>query len=439
LKTPFMSRPILPVVLLSEFCINNLEMNDFKTEASIQGQPSPSISGLVMKMGAATLSRLCLNTARRFPYPFAPALSRGLGVPLTAVTSLIAVNQATGILGVLFGPFGDRFGYRIMMMTGLGMLVVGMFAGGFLPFYGVVLLALLLAGFGKSLFDPAIQAYVGDRVPFHRRGLVIGVLETSWAGSTLVGVPLIGLLIDGMGWRAPFFALGGLGLVGLVCFHFLIPRDVERGGTSRGPSALLRAWGRLIREKQALGMMGFAFFVSLANDNLFVIYGVWLEESFGLSIVAIGIGTGIIGAAELLGEALTASLSDRLGLKRSVIIGLIFSGISYALLPLVGRTLSFSLGGLFFIFLTLEFSIVTCLSLCTEILPSYRATMMSGYIAAAGLGRVSGAMIGGPVWLVGGLEAISVVSTLVTVLALVALLWGLKNWQRAREAHSGGV
>ncbi len=403
-----------------------------KTETPIPAKPNPPISGLVLKMGAATLSRLCLNTARRFPYPFAPAISRGLGVPLTAVTSLIAVNQATGLLGAFFGPFGDRFGYRIMMLTGLGMLVVGMFAGGLLPFYGVVLLALLLAGFGKSLFDPAIQAYVGERVPFHRRGSVIGVLETSWAGSTLVGIPLIGLLIDGMGWRAPFFALGGLGLVGLVCVYFLIPRDVERGETSTGPIAVLRAWGRLIREKPALGMMGFAFLVSLANDNLFVIYGVWLEESFGLSIVAIGIGTGIIGAAELLGEALTASLSDRLGLKRAVIIGLILSGTSYVLLPLVGHTLSFSLGGLFFVFLTLEFSIVTCLSVCTEVLPTYRATMMSGYTSAAGLGRVLGAMIGGPVWVAGGLKAISLISTLATVLALVVLVWGLRHWQRAQ-------
>ncbi len=403
------------------------------------GGPNPSVAGLALKIGTATLSRLCLNTARRFPYPFAPALSRGLGVPLTAVTSLIAVNQATGILGVLFAPFGDRFGYRIMMMTGLSMLVVGMFAGGLLPYYGVVLTALLLAGFGKSLFDPAIQAYVGERVPFHRRGSVIGVLETSWAGSTLVGVPLIGLLIDGLGWRSPFFVLGGLGFVGLVCLHFLIPQDGERRGTTRGVSALIRAWGRLIREKQAVGIMGFAFFVSLANDNLFVIYGVWLEESFGLSVVAIGIGTGIIGAAELLGEALTASLSDRLGLKRSVIIGLILTGISYALLPRVGLRLSLSLGGLFFVFLTLEFSIVTCLSLCTEVLPAYRATMMSGYIAAAGLGRIGGAMIGGPVWLAGGLEAISLVSTLVTGLALLSLVWGLRNWQRASGGPSGGA
>ncbi|MBW1842018.1 MAG: MFS transporter, partial [Deltaproteobacteria bacterium] len=174
------------------------------------------IPGLAVKVSVATLCRLALNTARRFGYPFAPVLSRGLGVPLTAITSIIAVNQATAILGAGFGPLADRFGYRLMMLVGMSLLVVGMFAGGFLPFYGVVLAAFFLAGLGKSIFDPALQAYVGERVPFEKRGRVIGVLEFGWAGSTLLGIPLIGLLIQHLGWRAPFFALGGVGLLGIV-------------------------------------------------------------------------------------------------------------------------------------------------------------------------------------------------------------------------------
>jgi len=83
-------------------------------------------SCLIWQIGVATLSRLFLNTARRFPYPFAPALSRGLGVPLTAVTRLIAANQITGISGLFFAPLGDRWRYRIMLLAGLGLLGIGL-------------------------------------------------------------------------------------------------------------------------------------------------------------------------------------------------------------------------------------------------------------------------------------------------------------------------
>ncbi len=388
-----------------------------------------SVSGLVWKIVAATLCRLVFNTARRFVYPFAPALSRGLGVPLTAITSIIAVNQSTAVLGMFFGPLADRLGYRLMMLAGLGLLTVGMFAGGFLPFYGVVLAALFLAGLGKSVFDPALQAYVGERVPFHRRGLVIGVLEFSWAGSTLLGIPLVGLLIEHMGWRAPFFVMGGVGLLGIAALSILIPKDGKKPVRHQTAAGLWSAWRRLGQERAALGAICFSFFVSVANDNLFVVYGAWLEKSFSLRIVALGLVTSVIGVAELSGESLTAAISDWLGLKRAIAVGLVMCVTSYGVLPLLDQNLPLAMCGLFFIFLTYEFTIVSALSLCTELLPGSRATMMSGFLAAAGAGRVVGALIGGPVWFTGGILMTCLVSAAISSLGLLPLVWGLRGWR----------
>jgi len=269
-----------------------------------------------------------------------------------------------------------------------------------------------------------------QRVPFEKRGRVIGVLEFGWAGSTLVGIPLIGLLIQHLGWRAPFFALGGVGLLGIVALRIVIPGDGKKPVVHQNTPGLRTAWRRLSRERSAMGVMGFAFFVSLANDNLFVVYGAWLEKSFSLSIVALGIGTSVIGIAELLGEGLTAAIADRFGLRRSIVLGLLFCTFCYGVLPFIAKTLPMSLCGLFFIFMTYEFTIVTALSLSTELLPGARATMMSGFLASAGAGRVIGALIGGPVWLAGGIVATGLVSASVTGLGLASLAWGLRRWQR---------
>jgi predicted MFS family arabinose efflux permease len=391
---------------------------------------SASVTQLTLTIVVTTLCRLVLNTARRFVYPFAPALSRGLGVPLTAITSLIAVNQATSVIGLFFGPVADRLGYRLMMLAGMALLVVGMFAGGFFPFYGVILIALFLAGLGKSIFDPALQAYVGERVPFHRRGLVIGFLEFSWAGSTLLGIPAIALLIDRLGWRSPFFVMGGLGLIGILILRILIEKGGQKDPQKDSPVLFKNAWRPLLRERAALGALLYSFWVSVANDNLFVVYGAWLEDRFSLSIVALGFGTAVIGIAELIGETMTAALADRLGLKRSLTGGLVACIICYGILPYMSQTLGLALVGLFLVFLSFEFMIVTGLSLFTELLPSARATMMASYLATAGIGRVVGALIGGPIWLAGGIYATSLVSAIISALALVALWWGLRGWSR---------
>jgi predicted MFS family arabinose efflux permease len=384
---------------------------------------------LALQLGVATLGRLLINTSRRFAYPFASALSRGLGVPLAAITSLIAVNQVTGVLSPFFGPLADRWGYRVMMLAGLTMLAGGMLAGGLLPTYGMVLLALFLAGLCKSIFDPALHAYVGERVPYQRRGLAIGMLEFAWAGSALVGLPLAGLLIERLGWRAPFFALGGLGLLILVALAILIPDDGHQQRHTENVPGFREAWRQLSRERAVLGALGFGLLISAANDNLFVVYGLWLESTFGLSVAVLGAATTVIGLAELLGEGLTASIADRLGLKRAIVVGSILSALSYILLPLVGRTLPLALIGLFVTFLTFEFTIVTAISLFTEILPAARATMMSSSVAAFSMGRVMGALVGGTVWLVGGMLATGFVSAVVSGLALALLVWGLDGWR----------
>ena len=393
------------------------------------------VSGLAWKVGAATFSRLVLNTTRRFVYPFAPVLSRGLGVPLTAITSIIAATQATSLLGLFSGPLADRLGYKVMMLLGLGLLTIGLFAGGFLPFYGVVLVALLLAGLGKSIFDPAIQAYVSQRVPFQRRGLVIGVLEFRWAGSSLVGIPLVGFLIHYFGWRAAFFALGIAGLLSFVAVALSISGD-GRSPDRRQPAGYLKAWQTLGKQRSALGAVIFAFLVSAANDNLFVVYGAWLEQSFSLSVIALGVGTGVIGVAELCGESITAAFSDRLGLKRAVMIGTTLCVISYGALPLMRQSLPLSLGGLFFVFLSFEFTFVSALSLGTELLPEYRATMMSTFLAAAGIGRMFGALIGGSIWLYGGILLTALVSAAISAMGLIALIWGLRGWEHKKYNSS---
>ena len=105
--------------------------------------------------------------------------------------------------------------------------------------------------------------------------------------------------------------------------------------------------------------------------------------------------------------------------------------ICYGILPLLGQTLGRALTGLFFLFLTFEFTIVTGLSLFTELVPASRATMMAGYLAMGGVGRVVGALICGPIWLAGGIYATALVSAAISGLALVSLIWGLRSWQRS--------
>jgi len=61
------------------------------------------------------------------------------------------------------------------------------------------------------------------------------------------------------------------------------------------------------------------FLLSASNEVVNIVFGRWMEGTFGLRIIALGITAAIIGIAELGGEGLTALLVDRLGKRRSVV------------------------------------------------------------------------------------------------------------------------
>jgi MFS transporter, DHA1 family, inner membrane transport protein len=371
-----------------------------------------------------TFSKLLFNITRRLIYPFAPEFARGLNVDLSAITSIIAINQATSLFGPVGASFADKYGYRLLMLFSLGLLTIGTFAVGLIPIYSVLVICLFLSGLAKSIFDPSLQAFIGHFVPFEKRGRIIGITELAWAGSTLVGIPLSGIIIERFSWQTPFYIIAGFSLVCFFIVLKIMPKDKKRIKPSKSKTRMIANWKTIIKNKRVLSILSFVFFMSLANDNLFVVYGAWLEHSYSLSLAAIGFGTILIGLSEVLGEGCTVFFSDRIGLKKSIIIGATLCTGAYFLLPILNIGLGYVLAGLFLVFFTFEFTIVTSMSLTTELVPELRASTMSAFFAIAGIGRVIGAFSGGIIWSNFGLLPICLISGFCTLAALISILLG---------------
>lgn len=377
-------------------------------------------------IAVATLTKLMMNVARRMVYPFAPEFARGLDVDLTAITSAIALNQATAVLGPMGAGFADRYGYKLLMLLAVALLTVGCFSAGLLPMYSVLMISLFLAGFAKCLFDPSLQAFIGSALPYQYRGRLIGITEMAWAGATLTGIPLAGVIIEKYSWQTPFWILG---ILSLACFFLilkLMPRTpaAQRQRAAAGRRNMVANWRTILKDPRVRGYLGFSFFMSLASDNLFVIYGAWLETTYSLSLAAIGFGTILIGLSELLAEGCTALFSDRIGLKRSVILGTALTAAAFFSLPMADRGLPFALAALFWVFFSFEFTFVTSMGLGTELMPELRASTMAAFYAIAGIGRVVGAFAGGFIWSSFGIPGISLASGTCAALGLGAIFLG---------------
>ncbi len=364
-----------------------------------------------------------INTGFRLVYPFLPMISRGLNVAPQAVILGVTARSALGLGAPFLGSLGDRVGRRAAMLAGLAVFVLGGLLVGLRPTYATFLVALLAIGLSKILFDTALYAYVGDMVAFERRGTPMALIEFSWSGAYLLGVPAAGLLIGAVGWAAPFPVLSGLALLGGLWLWRTLPRN---SGARPRAGSFVHDLSAVLNRRSALAGLGVGLLLATANEIVNIVYGLWMEDAFGLRIAALGAATAVIGLAELGGEGLVAGLTDRIGKRRSLAAGILLSCGTLLALPLLGTTLAGALVGLFALYLTFEYSIVSSLPLMTEQVPAARSTLMATNIAGLSLGRSLGALVGGRLFAL-GMQANTVAAAMLNLLALGLLLAFVKE------------
>jgi predicted MFS family arabinose efflux permease len=362
--------------------------------------------------------RTIFNTMHRMVYPFLGAFARGLGVDITALSFALTGRSLVGAFVPFIASVADQRGRRFGMLVGIAMFTFGVALVAVAPSLWTLTAALILALLGKYMFDPAIQAYFGDRVPYQRRGLALAVTELGWSLAFIIGVPAMGFLIARSGWSAPFPVLTVLGVGMFAVIWWMAPRRDTNHIPARNPWA---NFGTVLRNAPALAGISIALWAGAANELVNLIFGVWLEDSFGLQIAALAGASAVIGLSELGGEGLVVLLTDRIGKPRALALGMSANAISALLLPLVGRTEIGALVGLFLFYITFEYVMVSQIPLMTELLPGARATVMSFNITGHSLGRALGAFLAPLIYRNFGFIYVAFLAVVFNIFGLLAL------------------
>jgi predicted MFS family arabinose efflux permease len=362
--------------------------------------------------------RTIFNTMHRMVYPFLGIFAHGLGVDITALSFALTGRSLVGAFIPFAASATDQRGRRFGMLAGIALFAFGVGLVAVFPTLWALTLALILALFGKYLFDPAMQAYFGDRIPYQRRGLALAVTEVGWSLAFILGVPAMGLLIARYGWSAPFPVLAVLGLGMFAVIWQMAPRRDTNHVPARNPWA---NFGVVLHNAPALAGISIALWASAANELVNLIFGVWLEDSFGLQIAALAGASAVIGFSELGGEGLVALLTDRIGKPRALALGLSANALASVLLPFIGRTEIGALVGLFLFYITFEYVMVSHVPLMTELLPGARATVMSFNLTGHSLGRALGAFLAPFIYQQFGFLFVALLAVVFNIFGLTAL------------------
>lgn len=364
---------------------------------------------------ALTGAKIVSNTALRWVGPFLPTLERAFGTSTGTLTGVMGVCELGGLSTMATGSTLDRGHERRLFALGLMAVAASSIValGGSVTTFAISFALLVL---GVSNLTVAGHAWIGHRVPFSGRSRAIGVFETSWAIALLVGAPILAILISTVGWRGPYVALAvGSTIAAAAVVRFVSPGSpVRRDRTVERVPLPRTAWAPMVASATT----------AAAGLGIFVVSGTWLDDVHGLSTGGLGIVAAGFGVVELVSSGSVAGFGDRIGARRSVLMGLGVLGTGVALMFSSGESRFAAIGGLLLFLTGFEFAFVSSLTLVTEAAPSARGRAIGlsnalGTVARAGAVVLSGQLyeavgMRGSLTMAGAAGAIAIVAAIST-------------------------
>jgi DHA1 family inner membrane transport protein len=373
-----------------------------------------------------TTSRLTANATYRFAPPFIAIIAAGTAgfdVSVADVGIAISVSELTGFLAPALGWLVDRLPRRMSMAIGLLGCIAGAFVVAASPNVVVFAVGLTMINLLKSLYDLGMAAWIADHVPYDKRGRVVGVTETSWALGLLLGVSVMGVITALSSWRwgyvagAVSVALTGVWLDRRLRHDTVATarRTVQRAAGTRAGSATTiprRSW---FVPLSMFGLMG-------ASQCIFVTFGAWLADDFGVGALGLATIGFVLGAVELLSSLTSARKTDAWGKERSILIGAAVMIPTALALAFTADRMYVGLVAIAVLILGFEFAVVSLLPLATHLVPQAPGKGFGAVIGAGTFGRGVMSLVATAAYATSGIAGAALASIACAALAGVSIV-----------------
>ena len=123
---------------------------------------------------------------------------------------------AAGISGFVTAGFADRFDRKKILMFFYTGFLVGTLWCGLAPTFELLLAARVFTGIFGGVIGSVVLAIATDLFEVSLRGRVMGLIQTAFAASQVLGLPMGLYLSNKWNWHAPFIVLAILGVAGLA-------------------------------------------------------------------------------------------------------------------------------------------------------------------------------------------------------------------------------
>lgn len=284
---------------------------------------------------AMFLAAFGIGTAEFVIAGLLPDVSSDLGVSIPTAGLLItayALGVAAG------GPVVTLLISRVARKTALLSLVAAFTVGQALcalaPDYALLMAARLLVSIGHGAYFGVAAIAATRLVPPGQSGRAVALLLAGITVANILGVPAGTAIGNSLGWRATFWAVGGLGVLSLAAIALLVPADKPEHHVQTSLGAQVRVLGR-----PAIYMSFLVIIIAMVGQfSMFTYIAPFLIEITKVPIDLVPWLLLLFGVGSTIGVLIGGRLADW-KLMPTLIGMLLLSAAVYAVMALFGSSL----------------------------------------------------------------------------------------------------
>jgi DHA1 family bicyclomycin/chloramphenicol resistance-like MFS transporter len=274
--------------------------------------------------------------------PSLPDIAHVLGAPVARTQLTISSYLIGFAVGqMIYGPLSDRYGRRPVLLAAVALYLASTLACAAAQSVDLLIAARLLQGISGSGAIVLARAIVRDVYSGVQAARELSLMGSISATAPIVAPMIGGVLQADFGWRANFICMSVGGLIALLVAGRLLPETLRPDNRASPLSffSMMRGYGAVARHRGFLVYLGI---ITTTYAGLFAwVSGasVVLQGVYGLSAVAFGFTFALGAAGYMLGAMIATRLVVRLGLDRTIGVGVVViaaGGLSLALAVATG-------------------------------------------------------------------------------------------------------
>lgn len=347
--------------------------------------------------------------------PLLPAIEKDYAITTAQAALSVTIYALCYAVGSpFFGPLGDRFNKRKLLIVGLLVFLVGSLVCAQATNIVVFYIGRAVAGIGAAVTMPNIWATVGGYFTDKKLNTVMGITMSALSLSIAVGVPMGTLLSQLSNWHMAFWGSILLTLLAFVVLLLVVPNLTG----NQKELKYLASFQTLIKSKKALLSLSVNLIWMFGFYLIYTFLGTFLNQNFHFNTAQTGNIFIAYGLSNFIASFCGGQLLSKIGAMKDVILNGFLSIIF--ILGLVISQIHLCGIIIFLILLALAQGLgVTALTTyIVGVVPDKRSTVMSFNSSFLYLGLTFGSLIGAILYSKVGFTGLGIISAMALGIAI---------------------